>query len=219
MFADRSPNGAAAEQVEEAAILSTRETIMKPSLVAILLSSMVAGCGGGGEPDADDAAPALEPASEAAAESTADSARADIIDARGVGIGAVYVTSSGDGVALDGALIGLPPGEHGFHIHETGACEPPGFESAGDHLGAADAAHGTGAVGGPHAGDLRNLTVAADSTATVDQTNDRVTVLGGAVELLDDDGSALVVHAMPDDYLTQPSGGSGERIACGVIGK
>jgi Cu-Zn family superoxide dismutase len=74
-------------------------------------------------------------------------------------------------------------------------------------------------VGGPHAGDLRNLIVDADSTATVDQTNERVTLRGGAVELLDEDGSALVIHSMPDDYLTQPSGGSGDRIACGVIGE
>ena len=193
---------------------------MKPSFVAVLLSSMIAGCGGGGgEPDADDGAPAPEPASEVAAEATADSVRADMVDARGIGIGAVYLTAGGDGVALDGALIGLPPGEHGFHIHDTGTCESPGFESAGDHVGAADAAHGTGAVGGPHAGDLRNLIVEADSTGTVDQTNERVTLRGGAVDLLDDDGSALVIHAMPDDYLTQPSGGSGDRIACGVIGE
>lgn len=192
---------------------------MKPIIAAILLSSMVFACGDAGE-TADDAevAPPPDPASEAAAEATADSARADIVDARGVGIGAVFVTATAEGVTLEGALIGLPPGEHGFHIHATGRCEPPAFESAGDHLGAA-AAHGFDAPRGPHAGDLRNLAVGADSTATVDQTDDRVTLSGGAVELLDADGAALVVHAAPDDYATQPSGGSGDRIACGVIGE
>ena len=65
---------------------------------------------------------------------------------------------------------------------------------------------------------MRNITVAADSTATVNETNDHVTLSGGGVTLLDEDGSAIVVHAAPDDYLTQPSGNSGNRIACGVIG-
>ena len=192
---------------------------MKPTLVAILLSSMVLTCGDAGETDADvSQAPPADPASEAAAEATADSARTDMVDARRVGSGAVFVTATAEGVALEGALIGLPPGEHGFHIHATGSCEPPAFESAGDHLGADAGPHGFDIPGGPHAGDLRNLTVAEDSTATVDQSNELVSLRGGNATLLDDDGSALVIHAAPDDYATQPSGGSGDRIACGVIG-
>jgi Cu-Zn family superoxide dismutase len=140
-----------------------------------------------------------------------------MVDARGVSIGAVFVTAEAGGIALGGALIGLPPGEHGFHIHRTGSCEPPGFESAGGHVGEDEVPHGFDAAGGPHAGDLRNLEVAGDSTATVAQTNQRVTLQGGSPELLDDDGSAIVIHAEPDDYATQPSGESGDRIACGVI--
>ena len=193
---------------------------MKSTIVAILLSSIAFACGGAGETadEADNAPPAVDPASEAGAEVTPDSARADLVDVRGVGIGAVFVTATGEGVALDGALIGLPPGEHGFHIHQAGSCEPPAFESAGHHLGSDQAAHGFDAPGGPHAGDLRNLSVASDSTATVQQTNQRVTLRGGEYALLDDDGSALVIHAGRDDYVTQTSGGAGDRIACGVIG-
>ena len=189
---------------------------MKASLATSLASCVILACGGA--EDGDTVAEAPPAAEEAAApdDAAADSARADIVDLRGVGIGAVIITAEGNGVALHGALIGLPPGAHGFHIHETGSCEPL-FESAGDHLGAGEAAHGFDAPDGPHAGDLRNITAAADSTATVDQANERVTIRGGAIALLDEDGAAIIVHSAPDDYVTDPSGASGDRIACGVI--
>ena len=193
---------------------------MKLPLAASLVSFVALACGGAEDgdpaPGEDDAPPPAEVA-RVSDESAADSARADVVDVRGVGIGAVIVTAEGEGVALRGALIGLPPGEHGFHIHQTGSCEPPGFESAGDHIGAGKTEHGFESPGGPHVGDLRNIMVAEDSTATVDQAVGSLTLRGGAVELLDDDGSAVVIHAEPDDYATQPSGDSGDRIACGII--
>jgi Cu-Zn family superoxide dismutase len=202
------------------AIARTREVRMKAPLAASFTSCLLLACGGAGEGDTArddfDDPPAMEVA-PVPDEATPDSARANIVDTRGVGIGAVIITAEGEGVALRGALIGLPPGEHGFHIHHTGNCEPPAFESAGDHLGAGQTAHGFDAPGGPHAGDLRNITVDEDSTASVDQTDDRVTLRGESVQLLDDDGSAIVIHAGPDDYVSQPSGDSGDRIACGVI--
>lgn len=193
---------------------------MKASLAACFLSFVALACGGAEDGDTtlddlDARSAAEEPAAPGGV--APDSARADIVDLRGVGIGALIITAEGSGLALRGALIGLPPGEHGFHIHQTGSCEPPAFESAGDHLGAGESAHGFDAPGGPHAGDLRNITAADDSTATVDTTNERVTLRGGAVELLDEDGAAIVIHSAPDDYVTQPSGDSGDRIACGVI--
>lgn len=192
---------------------------MKRSTAALIVSALIVACDRAGESEYSVEGGDTLPAANGSAEmnsAEADSARANIVDARGVGIGAVIVTGRDDGVALEGALIGLPPGEHGFHIHETGSCELPIFESAGSHV-ADGSAHGFDVADGPHPGDLRNLVVGADSTATVDQTNDLVTLRGGSVELLDGDGSALVIHAGPDDYTTQPSGGSGEPIACGVI--
>ena len=149
----------------------------------------------------------------------ADSARAQIVDAAGRGLGAVILSEEAGGVKLAGALIGLPPGEHGFHIHQTGRCEPPAFESAGSHLAPTGNPHGFDAEGGPHAGDLRNLVAGPDSIATVEATNTLVSIRDGATPLLDDDGAALVVHAAPDDYVSQPAGDSGDRIACGVIGE
>jgi Cu-Zn family superoxide dismutase len=202
------------------ATVRLEEDRMKLPFAASLVSLLVLACGGADEGDSAvdgaDAPPAAQvaPMSD---EAVADSARANMVDSRGVGIGAVILTADGEGVTLGGALIGLPPGEHGFHIHETGSCESPGFESAGDHLGAGDAPHGFDAPSGPHAGDLRNLLVAEDSTATVDQVVGGVSLSDGGVELLDDDGAAIVIHADPDDYTSQPSGASGDRIACGVI--
>jgi Cu-Zn family superoxide dismutase len=146
-----------------------------------------------------------------------DSARAEIVDTSGRGIGAVILSAEGGEVELTGALVGLAPGEHGFHIHETGRCEPPAFESAGGHLAPPGNPHGFDVAGGPHAGDLRNLVVGPDSIATVELATSLVSLRGGDAPLLDDDGSALVVHADPDDYASQPAGNSGARIACGVI--
>jgi Cu-Zn family superoxide dismutase len=176
---------------------------------------LLAACGERGEPD--------EPATEMTAETIAmtdpatDRARAEIRDAQGNSLGIVDLETTDSGVTLAGTLTGLPPGEHGFHIHETGLCEPPAFESAGAHFAPAGRRHGFHDSDGPHAGDLRNLLVAEDGSTLVDAADSLVTLREGANALLDADGSALVVHAEPDDYRTQPSGDSGDRIACGVV--
>lgn len=185
----------------------------------IALCSLLA-CGGPEsgdvEPAADSLAMGPDPAPVAVGPE-AGAARADMMDAEGRGLGAVILNEADGEIAMAGALIGLSPGEHGFHIHAVGRCDPPDFESAGDHFAPAGSAHGFDAAGGPHAGDLRNLTAGADSIATVELTTSLVSLRGGDARLLDDDGSALVVHADPDDYASQPSGNSGARIACGVI--
>ncbi|MBA4801300.1 MAG: superoxide dismutase family protein [Euryhalocaulis sp.] len=114
---------------------------------------------------------------------------------------------------------GLPAGEHGIHLHETGDCSADDFTSAGGHIGKESAQHGMDNPEGPEAGDLHNLMVAPDGTA--DQTlNTRVLLqgdMGKRPKLLDADGSAVVIHEAPDDHTTQPIGGAGARIACGVI--
>ncbi|MGH7563915.1 MAG: superoxide dismutase family protein, partial [Gemmatimonadota bacterium] len=146
-----------------------------------------------------------------------ESASADIRDAQGNSVGSVVLRQTDGGVALTGTLAGLSPGGHGFHIHETGLCEPPSFESAGAHFAPAGRQHGFDHPEGPHAGDLWNLEVSEDSSATLSATDSLVSLRGAGDALLDDDGSALVIHAEPDDYRSQPSGASGDRIACGVI--
>jgi superoxide dismutase, Cu-Zn family len=145
-------------------------------------------------------------------------AKATLKGADGADMGTVTLTeAAAGGVLLSAELTGLPPGPHGFHIHETGTCEPP-FESAGGHYNPTGAEHGFLAVGGPHAGDMPNIHVPDSGALTVDVLNTLVSLEEGAPEtLFDDDGSAILVHADADDYQGQPSGHAGDRIACGVI--
>lgn len=192
---------------------------MTRSLPWIAVCSLLA-CAETGDGDmapADTAAAGADTLDIASSAPDSGAARADMLDPEGRALGAVILNEDAAGLALAGALIGLPPGEHGFHIHETGRCDPPDFESAGGHFAPGGNPHGFDAQGGPHAGDLRNLIAGPDSIATVDETTARFSLRGGESPLLDDDGSALVVHADPDDYVSQPSGNSGARIACGAI--
>ena len=140
-----------------------------------------------------------------------------------VGSAILSETANGVQIALqsvpDGS--GLDPGEHGIHIHETGACDPSGdtpFQSAGGHFNPTDASHGGPDDEESHAGDLGNLTVDENGTFDFEIVTDRVTLNPGAENsLADADGSALVIHAGEDDLETDPSGESGERLVCGVI--
>lgn len=150
---------------------------------------------------------------------TGEEAVARFINPQGTEIGTARLTQQADGVQIVVDLAFLQAGERGFHIHETGRCEAPGFDSAGDHFNPSNASHGTENAQGPHAGDLPNLEVETDDgTARATITNDRVTLAPGQPNsLLDADGSALIVHRRADDYDTQPSGDAGEPIACAVI--
>lgn len=121
------------------------------------------------------------------------------------------------GVLIRAELTGVPEGVHGFHIHETGSCEAPDFESAGGHFAGGMSAHGFMNQEGPHAGDMPNITVAGD-ILTIEILNPKVSLQEGEEGyLFDDDGSALLIHAGADDYMSQPSGDAGARIACAVI--
>ena len=140
--------------------------------------------------------------------------------ADGASIGEVTVTPTPNGVLLRVEAKGLPPGWHGMHFHEKGDCGDPGFKNAGAHVHAkTPVVHGLLNADENDSGDLPNLYVAADGTATVEFYSTFVSLKGegGRPALLDVDGSALVVHTSPDDYKTQPIGGAGARIACAVI--
>jgi Cu-Zn family superoxide dismutase len=146
-----------------------------------------------------------------------ETATARLLDPKLAEIGTVELTQTPHGVLVRAVVEGLEPGTHGFHIHETGECEPP-FESAGGHFNPTGAEHGFLVAAGPHAGDMVNLNVPEGGGEVVYETlNTMVTLAGGENALLDEDGSAIVVHAGADDYSSQPSGHAGDRLACGVI--
>lgn len=148
----------------------------------------------------------------------AQSASASILDTTGKEIGKATLTQTPAGVLLRVKASGIPAGEHAFHVHETGRCDhADGFKSAGGHF-ALDHQHGFHVEGGPHPGDMPNAVVRKDGVFEVEVINTMVSLTSGADGyLLDDDGSALVIHAAADDYRSQPSGDAGDRIACGVI--
>lgn len=140
-------------------------------------------------------------------------ARATLHSAQGAEIGYVTATVTTAGLQIDLAARGLTPGLHGVHVHRTGACTPD-FAAAGGHWNPASTMHGMHGDDGQHAGDMPNLVVGSDGTGTLTY------VLAGGADfagLLDADGSAFVIHAGEDDQATDPSGNSGDRIACGVF--
>ncbi len=145
------------------------------------------------------------------------SVTAEVKDAGGKVVGVARFTAAADGVQLAGQVQGLPPGVHGIHIHTVGTCAPPDFVSAGGHFNPTGKKHGTKNAEGHHVGDLPNLTIAADGTGTIQMVAKGATLSAGATSLFDADGSALVIHAGPDDEATDPTGNSGGRIACGVL--
>lgn len=139
---------------------------------------------------------------------------ARVKNTEGSDLGTVNVSDTPSGTALARIkLTNLPAGVHGIHLHETGDCSAPDFKSAGGHI-AGDRSHGVMVEGGPHPGDMPNLTVPDSGEAELE-----VFLPGLNVEehLLDEDGAAFVMHSGADDYESQPAGDSGDRIACGVF--
>ena len=131
--------------------------------------------------------------------------------------GSVTIAEDAAGLTMNVSASGLPAGVHGIHLHEKGLCEGPKFASAGAHWNPAAKQHGRDNPAGAHLGDLANLEVGANGTASVSIPVEGVMMASGATMLADADGTAIVIHAKADDYKTDPSGASGDRIACAVL--
>ena len=140
-----------------------------------------------------------------------------IINSAGAVIGEITLSERANAVHVALSARDLPPGLHGFHIHMTGKCEAPAFTSAGSHWNPGQHQHGTQNPQGTHAGDLPNLTVAADGTVRFETNLQGLAMKQGALAILDADGAAFVIHADPDDEKTDPTGNSGARIACAAF--
>jgi len=144
-------------------------------------------------------------------------ATSELINPEGKPLGRLRLIQEAEGVRISGTLAGLPAGTHAMHLHANGLCHAPGFESAGAHFNPYHRKHGLQNKDGPHAGDLPNFTVFADGTAVFDFTATLVSLRSGENSLFGGDGTCLVIHELPDDGVTDPSGNSGNRIACGPI--
>lgn len=178
-----------------------RRADVKSFLVPLSAAAMIAGC-----------------MSNDAAQPSA-SARANLNGPDGGLLARSTITGAADGmmrVSVEAA--GLRPGTYAVHVHMIGRCDAPAFESAGAHWNPTNRQHGTQNPQGKHQGDLPNLLVGANGAGSIAYVVRNARVTGGATPLLDADGAAVLVHAQPDDYRTDPSGNSGARIACGVLG-
>jgi Cu-Zn family superoxide dismutase len=149
------------------------------------------------------------------------SAHAEIVNAQGAKIGSAKITLTSDGVKIAVKVSQLTPGEHGIHIHTVGKCEGPAFTSAGGHFNPTNAHHGVhnAQEPHPHLGDLMNLVVDTNGKGNASFIANGVTLGDGANSLFHEGGTALVIHAKADNLMSDPSGNSGDRIACGVIEK
>jgi Cu-Zn family superoxide dismutase len=169
-------------------------------VVIVVLSALLAGCAG------------MQPAADT-------TATVDLRNASGASVGTANLTQVGNVVRVVLDAKGLTPGLHAVHIHAVGKCDPPDFTTAGGHFNPTGKQHGALNSQGSHAGDLPNLNVGSDGNGRLETATEQITLGTGTTSVWDADGSALVVHAAPDDFKTDPTGNSGARVACGVITK
>lgn len=181
-----------------------RRDVRQSGLAAVLLGLGLSGCAAN-DGGVQDAAPAAQ-----------TSARASLQGPTGTAVGEAVIEAMTHGLKLTVTGVNLPQGAHGTHVHMVGRCDAPDFASAGAHWNPSGAQHGRDNPQGAHAGDLPNLLIGTDGKGsfTIDLHGAKMMGPGG---LLDEDGAALVIHANPDDFKTDPTGNSGGRIACGVF--
>lgn len=149
----------------------------------------------------------------------AGTSKVEMKNAEGKSVGTATISAGkmgGISIALD--LMGLPPGDHAIHVHQVAKCEAP-FTSAGGHFNPMMKQHGMQNPAGSHAGDMVNITVAANGTVKTTVANANVVLGEGANSLFTNGGTALMIHADADDMKTDPTGNAGGRIACGTITK
>ena len=153
----------------------------------------------------------------APADSGPPSASAQLRDAGGRVVAQASAETAGDAVRVRIEASGLAQGAYGAHVHAVGRCDAPGFTTAGPHWNPTGQQHGKDNPQGMHRGDLPNLLVGTDGRGSFEYTIPGAALSGGNA-MLDGDGAAIVLHQSADDYRTDPSGNSGNRIACGVLG-
>jgi Cu-Zn family superoxide dismutase len=142
-------------------------------------------------------------------------AMAMIKDAQGGNVGSAAFTDTPAGLLVVGTITTLPAGVHGIHIHAVGKCDAP-FTTAGGHFNPGMKKHGFKSADGPHTGDMPNFEMPASGIGHFEFIMPGVSLKGNNA-ILDADGAAVVIHATADDYMTDPAGNSGARVACGVI--
>jgi Cu-Zn family superoxide dismutase len=184
---------------------------MRNRLVLIAIAAVAACSPKDDSAKTDSSAPAT---SEIAPQPNSGDIKAAMLDSTGKDLGTLVLSDVPEGIMMMGSLKGLPPGEHGIHLHATGSCTP--FAAAQGHWNPTSKEHGKDNPKGPHMGDTPNITVGADGSVSVMVTSPGGS-LKGANALLDADGAAVVIHAKADDYKSQPAGNAGDRIACGVV--